>query len=595
MTHVDHSISLILETLPLPAFLARYDGTLAHANEALLSITGQPDLVNLDRTLFGLGIFNNPAEYRGFISSFRYGGRARRLVLPVGRLKNSDRPLVLFASLIDFEGREAVCGIISRTSIPADVVREGNETDEEILLDKVEGYVVRIDDAGNMLFTNLSLLVELGMSRMDASLPKWTNIDVELDEEKLAQYQATALNRGSVRYETSLQRKDGSLIPVEAVLKPIRKVIFKGQFLITAFNLSVRREEQREREEMQRELEKLQVQLARRTVLVNEKFREQESSFRIITKSQAYEKVLRQITQVATTDSTVLITGETGTGKELIARSIHARSLRASRPLLILNCGALPADLIESELFGYRKGAFTGARTDHLGRFELADEGTLFLDEIGEMPMLLQTRLLRVLQDGEFTPLGAKESVNTDVRIIAATNRNLRDRVADGTFRADLYFRLNVFPIHSPPLRERPEDIPLLAEHFIRKHGKVTGLLPKLRAEDIKRLQGYPFDGNVRELENIIQRALILSDGEYLHFQLEKYNDRQRDDTDVPTAPEILNFTEMQRNHIIRVLDITGGKVSGEGGAAQLLDLNPQTLFSKMRKLKISRRKERYS
>ena len=302
---------------------------------------------------------------------------------------------------------------------------------------------------------------------------------------------------------------------------------------------------------------------------------------------------------MAPTDTTVLITGETGTGKELIARAIHAQSSRMNKPMVILNCGALPADLIESELFGYRKGAFTGAQQDHLGRFELADEGTLFLDEIGEMPMQLQTRLLRVLQDGEFTPLGARQSIHTDVRIIAATNRNLRDRVTEGKFRADLYFRLNVFPIHSLALRERREDIPLLIDHFIEKYTREGQPVPQVAPKDLELLQQHPFYGNIRELENLVQRALIVSEGPYLRFETERLVTTAEVEAAAAPAPgrpptrgSVLTFEEAQRQHIMQVLQLTDGKVSGKGGAAELLAMNAQTLFSKMRKLGISRRGE---
>ena len=587
----------ILETVPFPGFIALQDGNIVCANTSLLKVAGQPDLVNLDRSVFGLGIFHNPAEYRGFLQSFKHGGGPRRLVLPLGRLNNSHRPLVLFASRVTFRGVPCLCGVISRTRVGEEVIRNTYDEDNDALLDKIDNFVIRVEQTGRPIFVNSSLLIELGYERAE-EFPFLGTVDVEHDAAALQQYMNTALSRGSVSYETLFQRKNGTLLPVRVALKPIRKVEYKDQFLLTAYNLTEQRGEQRTRQELEMEVNRLGKQLERRSALIKEKFGTGTDS-RIISKSPNYARVLEQIEQVAGTDSTVLITGETGTGKELIAKAIHARSLRAARPLLVLNCGALPADLIESELFGYRRGAFTGARNDHLGRFELADEGTLFLDEIGEMPMLLQTRLLRVLQDGEFTPLGATESVQTDVRIIAATNRNLRERVTEGTFRADLFFRLNVFPIHSLPLRERREDIPELVDHFIRKYSPAGRTPPRVRAEDLERLTRYDFEGNVRELENLIQRALIVSTGDYLEIALERAPRPPRPaaagEAPVAQEPEILDFEEMQRDHIIRVLEMTDGKVSGKGGAAELLGLNPQTLFSKMRKLKITRQAGRYS
>ncbi|THH42051.1 sigma-54 interaction domain-containing protein [Neolewinella litorea] len=590
-------IGEILETIPIPGFLAHLDGGIVYANKAMMAISGQPALVDMDRTVFGLGIFHNPAEFRGFIQSFKLGGSTRRLVLPVGRLTNSGRPLVLFASRVSYRQHPALFGVISpATSTGDEILRSEPDDNLDALLDKVETYTLRVHRSGRLIHLNLPLLIELGYDRRERT-PPLRQIDAENDAQRLTQLMDSALVRGDATYETSFQRKDGTLFPVKVVVKPIRKVEFKDQFMLTAYDLTERRNQQQREQAMEIKLERMSKELERRQLLIKEKFGTP-SDFTIISKSPAYARVLEQVNQVAATDSTVLITGETGTGKELIARAIHAKSLRANRPLLILNCGALPADLIESELFGYRRGAFTGARADHLGRFELADEGTLFLDEIGEMPMLLQTRLLRVLQDGEFTPLGATESIQTDVRIIAATNRNLRKRVAEGTFRSDLYFRLNVFPIHSLPLRERREDIPALIDHFIQKHAPPNRPLPRLRPQDLEKLINYDYEGNVRELENIIQRALIISTGDILEVNYERHARSSAEPDGAPDSipePEVLDFEEMQRRHIMAVLSMTEGKVSGKGGAAELLGLNAQTLFSKMRKLGISRQSTKYS
>lgn len=589
-------IGEILETVPIPGFIAQLDGSIVYANKSMMAIAGQPALVDLDRTVFGMGIFHNPAEYRGFVQSFKLGGTTRRLVLPGGRLTNSSRPLVLFASRITYNHHPALCGMISRAMEGDEILRADPDKDPDTLLDNVAAFTLRVHRSGRILHLNRPLRIELGIDRKQ-SPPPLNEIDAENDPQSLTQLMDTALARGSATYETSFQRKNGTLFPVSITVGPMRKAEFKDQFMLTAYDLTERRNQQQREQAMEIKLERLSKELERRQVLIKEKFGGG-ADFTIISKSPAYARVLEQIEQVAATDSTVLITGETGTGKELIARAIHAKSIRSNRPLLILNCGALPADLIESELFGYRRGAFTGARADHLGRFELADEGTLFLDEIGEMPMLLQTRLLRVLQDGEFTPLGATESIQTDVRIIAATNRNLRKRVAEGTFRSDLYFRLNVFPIHSLPLRERREDIPVLVDHFIQKHTPPDRTTPRVRAQDMEWLINHPFEGNVRELENIIQRALIISTGDVLEITPDR-NPRSGtvpdDEEATPVEPEVLDFEEMQRRHIMAVLGMTEGKVSGKGGAAELLGLNPQTLFSKMRKLGISRQTTKYS
>jgi PAS domain S-box-containing protein len=305
----------------------------------------------------------------------------------------------------------------------------------------------------------------------------------------------------------------------------------------------------------------------------------------IVTVSPAYQRVLQQVGQVADTDTTVLITGETGTGKELLARAVHNLSDRQDYPLIKVNCAALPENLIESELFGHEKGAFTGAQERKKGRFELANRGTIFLDEIGELPLSLQVKLLRVLQEGEFERVGGTQSIRVDVRLIAATNRDLVQMVKDGHFRADLFYRINVFPIRNMPLRERPEDIEVLTEHFTQRFAREQGKkISRISSADLKNLQSYSFPGNVRELENIVERAVVLCQTETLRIPFEKQNvvelEQQR----------FLTFGEMQRQYIIDALKKTSGRISGPAGAGRLLGLNDRTLMSKMRKFKIEKR-----
>jgi len=306
----------------------------------------------------------------------------------------------------------------------------------------------------------------------------------------------------------------------------------------------------------------------------------------IITQSDIYRKVLSQVEQVATTDATVLILGETGTGKELLARAIHSISHRKDRPLVKINCAALPPSLIESELFGHEKGAFTGAITRKEGRFELADKGTLFLDEIGELPIDLQTKLLRVLQDGEFERLGATASLKVDVRLLAATNSNLKQAIDEGRFRADLYYRLNVFPIVNPPLRDRKEDIPLLIHHFVKKFSAKTGKkIDRVPKHLIFKMQHYEWPGNIRELENIIERAVIISTGNTLSM-----GDWLPTKSRSSHSSGRKSLHEVEKEYILEILDLTSWKVSGPGGAAEVLAMKPTTLESRMKKLGISRR-----
>ena len=307
----------------------------------------------------------------------------------------------------------------------------------------------------------------------------------------------------------------------------------------------------------------------------------------MIGDSIALRRVLEQIDRVAPTDSTVLIQGETGTGKELVARAIHERSGRRERALVKINCAAIPRDLVESELFGHEKGSFTGATQQRRGRFEVADGGTLFLDEIGELPLEAQAKLLRVIQEREFERVGGAQTLKVDVRIIAATNRDLQSHVATSKFRSDLYFRLNVFPIAVPPLRERREDIPRLVERLAataaRRMGRpFTSVSPGF----LERARAYDWPGNIRELENLIERALIMSndgtlESQHLSFEL--------DNSSGPAAslPTGATLEDVERAHIRSMLAQTGWRIEGERGAAALLGLNPSTLRGRIRKLGI--------
>ena len=305
----------------------------------------------------------------------------------------------------------------------------------------------------------------------------------------------------------------------------------------------------------------------------------------IIGMSPALEAVLEQVEQVAPTDSTVLIQGETGTGKELIARAIHNLSSRCGRPFIKLNCAAIPFDLLESELFGHEKGAFTGAIAQKIGRFEMADKGTLFLDEVGDIPPALQPKLLRVLQEQEFERLGSNRTHQVDVRLVAATNRNLVDMVKRNEFRSDLYYRLNVFPIPLPPLRARREDIPALVEHFVEIYARRMGKqIDQISSETMSELTSYAWPGNIRELQNFIERSVILSSGNVLQAPFESLKA-----VATTEAQEAVTLEEAERNHIRKILEQTRWVVSGPNGAAARLGIKRSTLYFRMQKLGISR------
>ena len=305
----------------------------------------------------------------------------------------------------------------------------------------------------------------------------------------------------------------------------------------------------------------------------------------IIGSSPALESVLEQVEQVAPTGSTVLIQGETGTGKELVARAIHNLSARCGRPFVKLNCAAIPFDLLESELFGHERGAFTGAIAQKIGRFELADKGTLFLDEVGDIPPGLQPKLLRVLQEQEFERLGSTRTHRVDVRLVAATNRNLVDMVKRSQFRSDLYYRLNVFPVPLPPLRARREDIPALVEHFVEIYAhRMDKQIEKIPPETMSALTAYQWPGNIRELQNFIERSVILSSGNVLCPPLESL--RTAAETE---SLEAVTLEDAERDHIRKILEQTRWVVAGPKGAAARLGIKRSTLYFRMQKLGISR------
>jgi PAS domain S-box-containing protein len=382
-------------------------------------------------------------------------------------------------------------------------------------------------------------------------------------------------------------RLDGITIYNETTLIPILSDAGKSTHLLwVSRDISDRKRAEAALITALNEVEQLKNRLQEENIYLRDEIKVEHRFGNIIGMSDSLKRTLRQVEQVAATDTNVLILGETGTGKEIIARSVHELSLRRERPLVKVNCAALPANLIESELFGHEKGAFTGAFSRRVGRFELANASSIFLDEIGDLPLELQVKLLRVLQEGEFERLGSHATIKVDVRVIAATNRNLEKSVRDGTFREDLFFRLNVFPIHLPPLRNRREDIPLLARHFIdrfnTKLGKQIDVLP---TKVMNALQTYNWPGNVRELENIIERAMVISNGNKL--ELGDWFLRENGGTG-PSHPR-LTLEEMEKQYVLKTLDTTMWRVSGRGGAAEILGMKPTTLEARMKKLGIKR------
>ncbi len=397
-----------------------------------------------------------------------------------------------------------------------------------------------------------------------------------------------AFNDGEVHHVTHevFWNRDGQPIPVEYTSTPMRD----GDELVGAVvvfrDISSRLETERQLRQALSEVQQLKQQLEQENAYLQEQIAVDQGGHDLIGSSAPLQRIHQQIRLVAPTDANVLICGESGTGKELLARAIHQQSLRRDRPLIRVNCAAIPRELFESEFFGHVKGAFTGAINERVGRFELAHGGTLFLDEVGEIPLDLQGKLLRVLQEQQLERVGDSVTRQVDVRVIAATNRDLQSEVSQGRFREDLYFRLNVFPIESVPLRRRPEDIPGLAKHFLTLAcRRLKRREPVLSLADIQQLQRYPWPGNVRELENLLERAAIISTGARLHLEMPNAPAVAHQPLPSRAGMRILTQTEqrdLERDNLIAALQACQGKIAGAGGAAELLNLRPTTLRSRL-------------
>ncbi|KAA0588430.1 PAS domain S-box-containing protein [Azospirillum lipoferum] len=391
--------------------------------------------------------------------------------------------------------------------------------------------------------------------------------------------------------------RDGRPIWVEYTSTPIRAGGAVVGAVVVFRDVSQRREAEENLRAALAEVDRLRQRLELENAYLQEEIRQTGNHHGVIGRSAAIQHILRQVELVAPTDANVLVTGESGTGKELIARAIHEASRRNTRPLIRVNCAAIPRELFESEFFGHARGAFTGALRDRVGRFELADGGTLFLDEVGEIPLDQQGKLLRVLQEGQLERVGETRTREVNVRVVAATNRDLRAEVERGRFREDLYFRLNVFPIESPPLRDRPEDIPLLATHFLRAASRKLNTGPVTLTEgNVRQLSAYRWPGNVRELQNVIERAAILASQGRITLDLPAGALPVRGSAKAVAPPATAVETEADRRardraNILAALDAAGGKVSGPGGAAERLGLRPTTLASRMKALGIASRR----
>ena len=459
----------------------------------------------------------------------------------------------------------------------------------ELLLSAAGEGICGFDCEGQVTFINPTASTLLAWQ--DLNLDGQTIHDIfGLNEPKADEYcPVHNIVSGKKRYQASdkqFWRSDGSSFPVDFVSTPILEDGQLQGIVVVFRDITERKQAEQKLKNAYSEIEQLKNRLHEENTYLQEQINLTHKFEDILGQSQSLKSVLGQVEKVAPTDTTVLILGETGTGKELFARALHNLSPRNNRPLVKVNCAALPTNLIESELFGHEKGSFTGATARRIGRFELAHNGTIFLDEIAELPFELQAKLLRVLQEGEIERLGDSKTININVRIIAATHRDLKQMVSDKTFREDLYYRLSVFPLTIPTLRERQPDITLLVQWFINKYAQKMGKqINHIPQSVMDKLLNYKWPGNVRELENVIERAVILSPDQTL--QISELHNPQNNSIDNGKA--LKSLADMEKTHIINVLESTNWLISGEQGAASILEMHPNTLRSRMSKLGIRR------
>jgi PAS domain S-box-containing protein len=475
------------------------------------------------------------------------------------------------------------------------MAQEGLQTGDrfQLIIESFPTAVVIVDSSGNIVLLNSRTIETFGYKRgellgqpIEMLVPQCFGEGHGANRVEFAAYPCPRRGNDQELYGV---RKDGGEFYVEVTLSPLR---INGAVLTLSTITDITNRKLSEQAlidvnvqllEANEQIRKMKEQHEDENIFLKREIKLAGSHIEVVGQSHAILQVLMKAEQVAVTDATVLLLGETGTGKELIAKTIHKHSKRAAQRMVNVNCAALPAALVENELFGRERGAYTGALTREVGRFELADRSTIFLDEIGELPLELQAKLLRVLQEGEFERLGSSKTLHVDVRLIAATSRNLEAAVREGKFREDLYYRLNVFPIRVPPLRERRKDIPMLTWHFLRELGGRMGRdVEAVRATTMKAFQDYSWPGNVRELRNVIERNLIIHPGRIFEAELPE------EACTVTLAGATIE--EVERSHISRELERSSWRVRGLGGAAETLGLKPTTLEARMKKLGIVRK-----
>jgi len=600
LSGADHSYRVMVETMNEGAVTITSDGTILFCNHRFADIVQRPlekiigssitqYISSTDRQLFKALVERGLKENSKEELVLQAGGENTvPVLLSVSPLQHKDMIGVVCAVMVDISDRKKM-----------EEALKISETNYRRLFEAAQDGILILDaETGQITDVNPFLLEMLGYSHEELLGKKLWEIGAFRDIEESKATSAELKSKGYVRYDDlPLVTKDGHTIAVEFVsnvyLVNHHKVIQCNIRNISERKLTAEalkkshNELERQTVELRTalfEIKTMKDQLEAERAYLQEEIKLEYNHEKIIGQSDGLKYVLYKVEQIAGSDTIVLVLGETGTGKELVARAIHGLSQRKNRALVKVNCAALPSNLIESELFGHEKGAFTGAHSMHLGRFEVANGTTLFLDEIGELPLELQSKLLRVIQDGEFERLGGSRTIKVDARIIAATNRNLEEEVRMGNFREDLWYRLNIFPITMPPLRDRIEDIPLLVEFYVKNISKRLGkTIEVIPVKVMDAMQNYHWPGNIRELENVLERAVISSSGPKLRL----VDELRKPNKGLSISQKTLQ--EVERDYIVQTLEQTHWKVGGKNSAAEILGLDRSTLRARIRKLNIQK------
>ncbi len=570
---VDHAMDRVVWVAP--------DGHMLYLNEKAREESGYSLEEARSLTISDIGPDFTPETWREFYKEVKKKGSMRfetRAINKDGQIQALD----VDASHLEFGGKEFICSYVRDITERKEV--EDKMAMMQFSIEHAQDRIGWIDKDGQFIYVNEVTWKEMGYTREEMLSKKVSDLNPNFTQEIWYEHFKKMKKAVHMSIESQHISKDGELHDMEISTNYLE---FGGKEFLCSFgrDITERKKADDELKNAYHEIKMLKERLEMENVYLREQISVQSAHENIIGTSDAIKYILYKIKQVAPSDTTVLILGETGTGKDLVAEAIHSESSRRKRNLVKVNCAALPSNLIESELFGREKGAYTGSN-QQIGRFELANKGTIFLDEIGEFPLELQAKLLKVLQSGEFEHLGSPHTISTDVRVIASTNRDMLKEVKEGRFREDLFYRLNVFPITVPPLRDRVEDIPLIVDYILKKFGKRIGKkIESVPRNVMKTFENYSWPGNVRELENIIERSMIISPGSVLHLA----DKLETSEPEIGSTSKSNSLLEIEHAHILQVLEQARWKIEGKNGAAEMLEINPSTLRTRMRKLGIQK------